>query len=160
MRRRSAAFGPTITKSTPTYWNNTTKQLCELAGRFGGDGVKTPSLESLLPLPGVVDEAGNKTVPTPRPIGRLIEPTLREALENLSRMRAEEGRAMAADLKANCSVCATECLGSGSNADRRLVVEEYRQPAARAACNAILAEYKVLARTGRSDQGSRTVHRP
>lgn len=115
------------------------KQLCSLAERFGGDGVKTPSLESLLPLPGVTDEAGNKTVDAAAD-WPLIEPTLREALENLGRMRAEEGRAMAADLEANCN-SVVECL---DRIERRapLVVEEYRNRL-QERLQRVLAEYKV-----------------
>jgi uncharacterized protein (TIGR00255 family) len=81
------------------------------------------SLEVLLPLPGVVDDASgavaDSTADWP-----VIQRTLRAALENLSHMRSEEGRAMAADLALNCRTAAA----SLDQIERRapLVVEEYR----------------------------------
>ncbi|HLA85701.1 MAG TPA: YicC/YloC family endoribonuclease [Thermoguttaceae bacterium] len=58
-------------------------------------------LATLLGLPGVVDE--NPTVVRrPEEDWPLVEETLNKAVESLDRMRAEEGRAMAADLRANC----------------------------------------------------------
>ena len=82
-----------------------------------------PPLESLLSLPGVVDDASGTAVdatadwPT-------IERTVQTALENLRRMRREEGRAMAVDLAANCRAA----LASLDQIERRTpaVVEEYR----------------------------------
>ena len=81
------------------------------------------SLETLLMLPGVVDEA---------PIGSfdpadewpLIRETLLAALENLARMRTQEGQAMQADLAANCAVVATELAAIEVRAP--LVVDAYR----------------------------------
>ena len=62
-------------------------------------------LESLLLLPGVADE--NSAVPIDAGAHwPLISDTLAAAMENLGRMRVEEGRAMAADLKANGQVAA------------------------------------------------------
>lgn len=115
------------------------KQLCSLAGQYDKAGAKAPSLESLLLLPGVVDETLDKTADATAD-WPLIEPTLREALENLSRMRGEEGRAMAADLEANCS-SVVECL---DRIERRapLVVEEYRNRL-HERLQRVLAEYKV-----------------
>lgn len=81
------------------------------------------SLDSLLLLPGVVDEkaAGRANAAEQWPV---IEATLEEALANLDHMRAEEGRAMAADLRANCRA-AISCL---DEIQRRtpLVAEAYR----------------------------------
>lgn len=81
------------------------------------------SLDSLLLLPGVVDEdtAGKANAEEHWP---LIERTLAEALGNLDRMRAEEGRAMTSDLRANGRAVAT-CL---EEIQRRapLVAEGYR----------------------------------
>jgi uncharacterized protein (TIGR00255 family) len=81
------------------------------------------SLEALLPLPGVVDDAAGAAVDatTDWPV---IERTLRAAMDNLGRMRSEEGHAMAADLTANCRAVAA----SLDQIDRRapLVVEDYR----------------------------------
>jgi uncharacterized protein (TIGR00255 family) len=74
-------------------------------------------------LPGVVDDAADQSgdVMADWPI---VQNTLRAALENLGRMRTEEGRAMAADLTANCRTVGA----SLELIERRapLVVEEYR----------------------------------
>jgi uncharacterized protein (TIGR00255 family) len=63
------------------------------------------SLEALLPLPGVVDETcgGLLDIEADWPV---IGGTVQAALDNLARMRTDEGRAMAADLKVNCQVVA------------------------------------------------------
>jgi uncharacterized protein (TIGR00255 family) len=81
------------------------------------------SLEALLPLPGVVNDACNAAldVTADWPI---VQRAVKTALENLGRMRSEEGRAMAADLTANCLAVAA-CL---DQVERRapLVIEDYR----------------------------------
>lgn len=81
------------------------------------------ALESLLLLPGVVAEgttAGHE-VAGHWPV---ICTTLEAAIDRMDQMRAEEGRAMAADLRANAQVAAA-CL---EQVERRapLVVEAYR----------------------------------
>jgi uncharacterized protein (TIGR00255 family) len=81
------------------------------------------SLETLLMLPGVVDED---------PIGSfdpaedwpLVRETLLAALENLAKMRTQEGLAMQADLAANCAVIAGELASIEARAP--LVVDAYR----------------------------------
>ena len=82
-----------------------------------------PSLEALLPLPGVVDDASGAAVDATAD-WPVIQRTVQAALENLGRMRSEEGRAMAADLAANCRAAAA----SLDQIERRapLVVEDYR----------------------------------
>jgi uncharacterized protein (TIGR00255 family) len=82
-----------------------------------------PSLESLLPLPGVVDENGSQIVDAEAD-WPVVQRTLQAALENLGRMRSEEGRAMGLDLTANCRSVAA----SLEHIERRapLVVEDYR----------------------------------
>lgn len=81
------------------------------------------SLENLLLLPGVVDEgtAANSTAADDWPA---IRDTLEAAVENMDRMRLEEGRAMAADLLTNSRTAAAS-LGE---IERRapLVVAAYR----------------------------------
>lgn len=80
-------------------------------------------LDNLLLLPGVVDEckAGRANAADRWP---LIETTLNEALDSLQRMRSEEGRAMAADLRENGRTAA-DCL---EEIQRRapLVADAYR----------------------------------
>lgn len=81
-------------------------------------------LESLLGLPGVVEERGKQQVDADQ-LWPLVERALREALDHLHRMRLEEGRSLLADLQANRQAIATE-LG----AIERLapgVVAAYRQ---------------------------------
>lgn len=81
------------------------------------------SLESLLLLPGVVseDSAGSVDATEDWPV---IRETIEAAIHSLDQMRTEEGRAMAADLKANCRAMAA----SLDEVQRRapLVVEAYR----------------------------------
>ena len=81
------------------------------------------SLESLLALPGVVEEKASLTAPAEDDWPAIRE-TLEAAIENMDRMRLEEGRAMAADLQVNCRLVA-ECL---DQIERRspAVVEAYR----------------------------------
>jgi uncharacterized protein (TIGR00255 family) len=98
------------------------QQLVELGGKWQHKNIE-PSLEALLPLPGVIDDASGENVDATAD-WPVIETTLKAALESLSRMRSDEGRAMAADLTANCRSIA-ESLGQ---IERRapLVVEDYR----------------------------------
>lgn len=81
------------------------------------------SLEALLPLPGVVDDASGQAVDATED-WPVIEATVQAALESLGRMRGEEGRAMGADLMVNCRAAAA----SLDQIERRapLVVEDYR----------------------------------
>lgn len=80
-------------------------------------------LESLLLLPGVVEEnlvaAASAEEDWP-----MVREAVEAAIENMDRMRVDEGRAMAADLRSNCQAAAT-CLDEIA---RRapLVVEAYR----------------------------------
>jgi uncharacterized protein (TIGR00255 family) len=66
------------------------------------------SLESLLLLPGVVDETAAMTVHV-EDDWPLVRETLRSAIDHMDQMRQDEGRAMAADLEANCRTVAA-CL--------------------------------------------------
>ncbi len=80
-------------------------------------------LEALLQLPGVIDESvrGLSDVQADWP---LIKETLEAAMGNMAHMRAEEGRAMATDLAANCAAIAVQL----DQIDRRApeVAEAYR----------------------------------
>jgi uncharacterized protein (TIGR00255 family) len=98
------------------------QQLVELSGKWQCKNIE-PSLEALLPLPGVVDDASGEAVDAAAD-WPVIETTLKAALESLGRMRSDEGRAMAADLTANCRSVAE----SLEQIERRapLVVEDYR----------------------------------
>jgi uncharacterized protein (TIGR00255 family) len=102
------------------------------------------SLEALLALPGVVDEScgGATGIEADWPA---IERTVQAALENLARMRTDEGRAMAADLKANCQ---TVAVGLKQIEQRSpLVVEAYRTRLEER-LKKILAEFQVELNAG------------
>jgi len=75
------------------------KQLEQLAKKWN---VPQPvNLEALLSLPGVVlEDSRNKS--DVEKDWSLIRDTLQAAMEHMTVMRAEEGKAMAADLQANC----------------------------------------------------------
>jgi uncharacterized protein (TIGR00255 family) len=64
-------------------------------------------LESLLLLPGVINEdfRSNSRAEEDWP---MIRQTLEAAMQNMAKMRSDEGRAMAADLSANCTSIAFE----------------------------------------------------
>ena len=81
------------------------------------------AVEPLLELPGVIieNEAGTFEQQRDWP---LVSETLDEAMQQMTRMRAEEGEAMAADLSANCVVIANEL--DAINARAPLVVDSYR----------------------------------
>ncbi len=81
------------------------------------------SLESLLLLPGVVDESSVGTSAAAEDWPSIRE-TLEAAIDNMDRMRLEEGRAMAADLEVNART-ATVCLDAIQQRGP-LVVEAYR----------------------------------
>jgi uncharacterized protein (TIGR00255 family) len=84
---------------------------------------ETVKLETLLLLPGAVDE---------NPIGSfdpqadwpLVRETLLEAMQNLAAMRRREGEAMQSDLKTNCAVIAAELAAIEARAPS--VIESFR----------------------------------
>lgn len=97
------------------------RQLDELHKLFHTS--ESVPLENLLMLPGVIAEDPT-TAEDAEEDWPLIRSTLEAAMENLAKMRSDEGRAMGADLKANCQVVAGEL----SEIERRapLVAEAYR----------------------------------
>lgn len=81
-------------------------------------------LEPLTVLPGVVEELSTEA----RNVGQvwpLVEPILRSALEQLTKMRATEGTALAADLQERCRVVETSLAAIEKLAPN--VVEHYRR---------------------------------
>jgi len=100
---------------------NYRKQIEELAAH--SQPREAVPLQSLLLLPGVVDE---------NPIGSfdpqadwpLVRQTLLEALSHLAAMRRREGEAMQSDLKTNCATIAAELAAIEARAPS--VVENYR----------------------------------
>ena len=96
-------------------------------------------LESLLALPGVVSETGAGAADTDA-MWPLAEQALVAALENLSRMRTDEGHAMARDLHANCDVISQQLAKIEVQAP--LVVDSYRKRLTER-LNKLLDEYEV-----------------
>lgn len=96
-------------------------------------------LDSLLMLPGVVDES-NRRHTNAEADWLLVEQAVCAALENLSQMRAEEGAAMGTELQANCEVISH---GLGEIEGRApLVVEAYRRRLTER-LNRLLEEYEI-----------------
>jgi uncharacterized protein (TIGR00255 family) len=96
-------------------------QLAELRGRWGLPAEEV-AWESLLALPGVVETVSEPSDPAAD--WPVIQRTVKEALESLSAMRAEEGRAMRADLKQNCAAAAKSLDAVARRAP--LVADAYR----------------------------------
>ncbi len=99
------------------YW----RQLNDLAVNFNIP--KPAGLESLLALPDVVDEQKSDTDVAERD-WPLIDNSLAAAMDNLARMREEEGQAMAADLRLNCRTIAEQLSQIAARAPQ--MVEAYR----------------------------------
>jgi len=96
-------------------------------------------LESLLLLPGVVRESG-LFVTDAAEVWPLVGEAMEAAMEGLQKMRAEEGRAMAADLTANCRLIRDSLGEVESRAPG--VVEAYRQRLAER-LNKVLVDFDV-----------------
>ncbi len=101
-------------------------------------------LESLLSLPGVVDERAARKLDAEAD-WPLIEKTLNAALENLAHMRTDEGRAMAADLKVNCQIVSDQLQAIEKRGP--LVVDAYRSRLSER-LNNLLAQYQVSIEAG------------
>lgn len=113
------------------------KQLESICSQAGfGDSIH---LESLLMLPGVIDERGAR--PTDAEADwPLVEQVLVEALEHLAQMRADEGAAMREDLLANCKTIGDELAAIEQRAPQ--VVEAY-QTRLTERLNRLLAEHEI-----------------
>jgi uncharacterized protein (TIGR00255 family) len=101
------------------------------------------ALPGLLALPGVVDarDALRRDLDA---IWPLAERTIQHALTGLSRMRQDEGKAMAADLAQNCQLISGELAAVERLAPR--VVEGYRQRLTEK-LNKLLEEFRVSVNT-------------
>jgi len=97
------------------------RQLEELCDKL--HVVESIRVESLLSLPGVVDEHVGEAMSVEADWPAL-EKTLDQALANLDDMRREEGRAMTADLTNNCQLIVAELEQIAGRAP--LVSEAYR----------------------------------
>ena len=97
------------------------RQLEALHGQW--DMAGEVYLESLLLLPGVVNENTGPTVDASAD-WPLVRQAMEGALEGLTQMRADEGQAMADDLRANCRTIAASLEQIECRAP--LVVDDYR----------------------------------
>jgi len=113
------------------------RQLTEVASRLKLDAQVT--LEALLALPGVVDERVSRIVDADAG-WPLVERTLVQALEGLTKMRTGEGAAMAADMSTQCKSMSQEldCIAERAP----LVTEGYRDRLTER-LNKLLAEFEV-----------------
>jgi len=100
---------------------------------------ETIHLESLLALPGVVDERSSRQT-SAEADWPVVETALVEALQNLSNMRSDEGRAMGEDLQENRRQIASELTAIHERAP--LVVEAYSSRLTER-LNKLLADYDV-----------------
>ncbi len=113
------------------------EQLQRMAQQWGFS--EPVRLDQLLTLPGVVDEKRG-AMRSAEDLWPLIEKTLLAALENLARMRAEEGAAMAADLQANCRIIVGQLNQIAQMAPT--VVENYQRRLTERV-NRLLAEFEI-----------------
>ena len=113
------------------------RQLEQLRQQWGAPAPL--AIEALLPLPGVVDAeavlAHDVAIDWP-----LVHRALQAAVHNLNQMRAEEGRAMAADMRINCAVIADAVRQIRQRAP--LVIDAYRTRLAER-IGKVLAEYQT-----------------
>jgi len=120
------------------YW----QQLNELPAQWNLP--RPASLETMLVLPGVVNEdgwpAGNAQEDWPA-----ISAVLGSAMDNLARMRQDEGQAMAADMLTNCRAIGGELDQIAERAP--LVIEAYRARLEER-LKKILAEHDVVLQPG------------
>lgn len=98
-----------------------------------------PPVSSLLALPGVVEDSHLRSADAQHD-WPLIRPSLEQALTNLTKMRADEGKAMTADLRGNCAAISAELNAVERRAP--LVVDAYRARL-EDRLNKILAEHQV-----------------
>ena len=95
-----------------SYW----LQLSEVA-----DGSQSVNLESVLSLPGVVEEVSDDD--SMEKIWPMVKAATEQALGQLDQMRRHEGEAMQKDMLANCQKISDELVGVSKLAPR--VVEAY-----------------------------------
>lgn len=113
------------------------QQLISAAEHFGN--AEPPRLDSLLSLPGVVDERVSRNVDAAAD-WELIQGALEDALDHLATMRVKEGEAMANDLGENCQVIGRELEAIRTQAP--VVVDAYRERITDR-LNKMLAEFEV-----------------
>lgn len=118
------------------------QQLAALANEWNLS--EPPPLGQLLLLPGVVEE-DTLSGADARRSWPAIQPALDVALEQLAQMRIDEGRAMAADLRANCDAIAVSLDAITARAP--VVVTAFRERLADR-IGKLLAEYEMTLNAG------------
>lgn len=129
--------GPDDFRLNETVLAGYREQLQRMAQQWGFS--ELVRLDQLLTLPGVVDEKRGASW-SAEDFWPVIESTLLAALENLARMRAEEGAAMAADLQANCQIIVGQLSQIAQMAPT--VVENYQRRITERV-NKLLAEFEI-----------------
>ena len=129
-------------KFNPAVLSGYRQQLQELFKSW--NVTESVALEPLLALPGVVNQniAGPAEVAADWP---LISETLQAAIDHMTRMRVEEGRAMATDLAANGAAVAKEL--DAIEACAPYVADSYRARLTER-LNKTLADYQVTLEPG------------
>lgn len=122
--------------------NGYRRQLEAVQSQWGSS--EPVRIESLLMLPGVINE-DPRTQADAEEDWPLIKETVEAALANMAKMREDEGRAMSADLIANCSVIARELTAIEARAP--LVVDTYRNRLTER-LNKVLADFEVSLQPG------------
>ncbi|MEE8451397.1 MAG: YicC/YloC family endoribonuclease [Thermoguttaceae bacterium] len=119
--RISRASSPDDFKLNVDVLNGYRRQLESLCQQW--EVSQSVSPQSLLTLPGVVDERTGNAVDL---VGDwpIVDHTLQDAMESLAQMRAKEGRAMGADLNVNCQTMASSLDKIRQRAPQ--VVDAYR----------------------------------
>jgi uncharacterized protein (TIGR00255 family) len=97
------------------------------------------AIEQLLALPGVIREV-DATSEFSEAAWPIVRTTLVEALARLAEFRADEGRAMAADMRSNCELIAAELERVAARAP--MLVENYRSRLHERVAS-LLEEYQV-----------------
>lgn len=101
-------------------------------------------IEALLALPGVVLQNGSGSLDLERD-WPLVRDALDDAMNHMSRMRSDEGKAMAADLAANCAAITSELSAVESRAP--LVSQSYRERL-NERVSKTLADYQITLQPG------------
>ena len=106
---------------------------------FSKGAGQSVQVEQLLILPGVLEEA-SRADDDPHTDWPTIEPVVREAISQLSRMRAKEGEALADDMLGHCELIETHLEKIAARAP--LVADDFRQRLADRV-NKALEEFEV-----------------
>jgi uncharacterized protein (TIGR00255 family) len=102
------------------------------------------NLKALLALPGVILQNGSGSLDLERD-WPLVRDALNDAMNHMSRMRMDEGKAMAADLSANCAAITTELTAIENRAP--LVSQAYRERL-NERVSKTLADYQITLQPG------------